>query len=171
MYSAWILFKRLCFRLYCRLYLYPIKVLYSTGYHGRPFVPTAPFYFFFNSMLWMLFFMNLYWFQFIVWLIIRIMFGKSRGVEDTREIPKESGKKRAVSDKAVNGNVGKPGELSVSNGANHGKAGIQCCLFYGQTTSLLKCFLFSNNHYSYIINGHRIIISEGMYLWQIQNSQ
>ena len=59
-----------------------------------------------------------------MWLIIRIMVGKSRGVEDTREIPKESGKNGAPG-KAMNGNIGKNGELSVSNGANHGKAGIQ----------------------------------------------
>ena len=71
----------------------------------------------------MLFFMNLWWFQFIVWLIIRIFFGKSRGVEDPREIPKESGK-NGVPGKAINKNVGKTGELSVSNGENHGKAGI-----------------------------------------------
>ncbi|KAJ7321492.1 Ceramide synthase 1 [Desmophyllum pertusum] len=75
---------------YCRLYLYPIKVLYTCGCGCRPYVPlTAPFYFFFNGMLWTLFFMNLWWFQFIVWLIIRIVCGKSPGVEDTREIPKK----------------------------------------------------------------------------------
>jgi len=51
------------------------------------------------------------------------MFGKSRGVEDTREIPKESGMNGAPG-KAVNGNIGKNGELFVSNGANHGKAAI-----------------------------------------------
>lgn len=59
-----------------------------------------------------------------MWLIIRIMFGKSHGVEDTREIPKES-RKNGAPNKAINGKVGKNGELSVSNGANHGKAGIQ----------------------------------------------
>ena len=58
-----------------------------------------------------------------MWLIIRIFFGKSRGVEDPREIPKESGK-NGVPGKAINKNVGKTGELSVSNGENHGKAGI-----------------------------------------------
>ena len=57
--------------------------------------------------------MNLYWFQFILWLIIRIVIGKSRGVEDTREIPKQQGK--TANGKALNG------ELSAGNGANHGK--------------------------------------------------
>lgn len=75
-------------------------------------------------MLWILFLMNLYWFQFIVWLIIRIIYGKSRGLEDTREIPKESGK-NGTPGKVINGKAGKNGEVSVSNGANHGKAGIQ----------------------------------------------
>ncbi|XP_078360160.1 ceramide synthase 1-like [Oculina patagonica] len=97
---------------YCRLYLYPIKVLYSCGCDGRPYVPTAPFYFFFNAMLWSLFFMNLWWFQFIVWLIIRIVIGKSRGVEDTREIPKEPGK-------IANGKAMENGEVSTGNGANY----------------------------------------------------
>lgn len=68
--------------------------------------------------------MNLYWFQFIVWLIIRIIYGKSRGLEDTREIPKESGK-NGTPGKVINAKAGKNGEVSVSNGANHGKAGIQ----------------------------------------------
>ena len=76
-----------------------------------------------------------------MWLIIRIMFGKSRGVEDTREIPKESGKKRAP-DKAINGNVGKPGELSVSNGANHGKAGISMLSVLRSNNIATKVFSF-----------------------------
>ena len=32
--------------------------------------------------------MNVWWFQYIVWLLIRIVTGMSRSVEDTREIPK-----------------------------------------------------------------------------------
>ncbi|KAM7449757.1 Ceramide synthase 1 [Porites harrisoni] len=68
---------------YCRLYIYPIKVLYSCGFDCRLYVPTAPFYFFFNTMLWILFAMNVWWFQYIVWLLIRIVTGMSRSVEDT----------------------------------------------------------------------------------------
>ena len=64
----------------------------------------------------MLFFMNLWWFQFIVWLIIRIMFGISHGIEDTREIPKES--KKGIPGQEANGEVLENGELSVTN---HGK--------------------------------------------------
>jgi len=101
---------------YCRLYVYPVKVLYSCGYISKQLLPTAPFYFFFNGMLWMLFFMNIWWFQFIVWLIIRIIIGKSRGVEDTREIPKES-KKKGIPDQEANGKVLENGELSATNHA------------------------------------------------------
>lgn len=50
--------------------------------------------------------------------------GKSHGVEDTREIPKESGK-NGTPGKVINGKAGKNGKLSVSNGANHGKAETQ----------------------------------------------
>lgn len=73
--------------LYCRLYLYPLKVLYVCGCGGRVHVPTAPFYFFFNPLLWSLLLMNLWWFQYIVLLLVRIVAGNS-GLEDTREIEK-----------------------------------------------------------------------------------
>jgi len=53
-----------------------------------------------------------------VWLIIRIIIGKSCGVEDTREIPKESKKNLGIPGKEANGNVLKNGELHVS-AANH----------------------------------------------------
>ncbi|KAL9985152.1 hypothetical protein ACROYT_G007522 [Oculina patagonica] len=96
---------------YCRLYIYPIKVLYSCGYLSMQILPAAPFYFFFNAMLWALFFMNVWWFQFIVWLIIRIIIGKSRGVEDTREIPKET-QKDGEPGKIANGKVLENGEVS-----------------------------------------------------------
>ena len=72
----------------------------------------------------MLFFMNIWWFHFIVWLIIRVIFGKSSGVEDTREIPKESQKKLEILGKEANGNGLKNGELSA---ANHGKTAL--CMY------------------------------------------
>ena len=102
----------LCLRFYCRLYLYPIKVLYSCGAVARTYGPNAPFYFFFNTMLWMLFCMNLWWFQYIVWLLIRIVTGMSHGVEDTREIP---------DDKMVNGRRVENGDVLADDSANHSK--------------------------------------------------
>lgn len=80
----------LCCRFYCRLYIFPIKVLYSCGCISLLFLPQVPLYFFFNAMIWLLFLMDIWWFHFIVLLIIRIAVGKSSGVEDTREIPKDS---------------------------------------------------------------------------------
>ena len=64
-----------------------------------------------------------------MWLIIRIIFGKSRAVEDTREIPKESKKKLEILGKEANGNGLKNGELSA---ANHGKTAL--CTVYVQFT-------------------------------------
>ncbi|KAL9985158.1 hypothetical protein ACROYT_G007528 [Oculina patagonica] len=95
---------------YGRLYVYPIKVLYSCGYLSMQILPAAPFYFFFNAMLWALFFMNIWWWQFIVWLIVRIGIGKSRGVEDTREIPKETQKD------------GEPGKIADGKVLENGEA-------------------------------------------------
>ena len=86
-------------------------MLYPCGCGGRPYVPTAPFYFFFNPMLWMLFGMNLWWFQYMVWLLVRIVTGISHGVEDTREIPKST---------TANGKLVENGDVSVGNDI-HGK--------------------------------------------------
>lgn len=106
-------------RFYCRLYIYPTKVLYSCGYISMLITPEAPLYFFFNAMLWLLFLMDVWWFHFIVWLIIRIAIGKSHGVEDTREIPndsvKDEGHKRVANGKGLQN-----GELH--NCVNHSKA-------------------------------------------------
>eukprot|EP00112_Aurelia_sp_Birch-Aquarium-sp1_P017696 Seg413.7 transcript_id=Seg413.7/GoldUCD/mRNA.D3Y31 product="Ceramide synthase 1" protein_id=Seg413.7/GoldUCD/D3Y31 len=70
----------------CRLFIYPLVVLYSTGHVGRVVLPSAPFYFFFNALLWILFVMNVWWSYFIILLISRILMGKSKGIEDTREL-------------------------------------------------------------------------------------
>ena len=75
----------------------------------------------------MLFFMNLYWFQFIVWLIIRIIIGKSSGVEDTREIPNESKKKRIPGQEA-SGEELENGKLSATN---HGEVALCMYSMYG----------------------------------------
>ena len=49
-------------------------------------LPDAPFYFFFNGLLWILFCMNVWWSYFIILLIFRIIVGKSKSIEDTREL-------------------------------------------------------------------------------------
>ena len=120
------------FRLYCRLYLYPIKVLYSCGCGARPYMPyTAPFYFFFNTMLWILFGMNLWWFQYMVWLLIRIVTGITRSVEDVRELPKN---------KMVNGKVVENGDVSTSPNINHGKEYSATCIHIYLLTGLSLIF-------------------------------
>ena len=67
--------------------------------------------------------MNLYWFQFILWLIIRIVIGKSGGVEDTREIPNGS-KKKGIPGHEANGKELENGELSATS---HGEVAL--CMF------------------------------------------
>ena len=94
-----------------------MKVLYSAGSLALFYIPLGPFYFFFNGMLWMLFFMNIWWFHFIIWFIIRVARGDSRTVEDVREIPRQEKLSRA-SQKIVNGDIPQSGSLQ-SNGTKN----------------------------------------------------
>lgn len=48
-----------------RLYWFPLKVLYSCGYASMiryQKIGEMPFYFFFNSLLWVLQILNIWWF-------------------------------------------------------------------------------------------------------------
>ena len=65
--------------------VYPITVLFSAGHEGRKILPDAPFYFFFNGLLWILFGMNFYWSCYIVRLVYRVLTNRSKGIEDPRE--------------------------------------------------------------------------------------
>lgn len=67
--------------------------------------------------------MNLYWFQLIVLLIIRIIIGKSGGLEDIREIPSES-KKKGILGQEANDEELENGELSATS---HGEVGL--CMY------------------------------------------
>lgn len=49
-------------RFWFRLYWFPLKVLYATCVSSIQTVPTIPFYFFFNALLFALLLMNIYWF-------------------------------------------------------------------------------------------------------------
>ncbi|PAA47465.1 hypothetical protein BOX15_Mlig024247g2 [Macrostomum lignano] len=70
-----------------RLYWFPLKVLYPSHwsvylYHqGRD----PKMFVFFNSMLFALQILHIYWFYFIVLLLVRVATGTQREVEDTRE--------------------------------------------------------------------------------------
>ncbi|KAH8849977.1 Ceramide synthase 1 [Schistosoma japonicum] len=72
---------------FLRLYLYPLKVLHATswgvyislvGRESRGFL-------FFNSMLWGLFLMHIYWFMFIIRMAIRLLTSPLEACEDIRE--------------------------------------------------------------------------------------
>lgn len=71
----------------CRLYWFPLKVLYSSGHSVIVYgpTPTAPFYLFFNVMLWILQFLNIYWFMFILNLMYKVATGQMKEVDDVRE--------------------------------------------------------------------------------------
>jgi len=80
---------------YCRLYLFPLKVIYMGLYgsvnmcdHRIPFVP------FFNGMLILLLIMNIWWFHFIILLIYRVATGQQHEVEDTREYEPPDGENK-----------------------------------------------------------------------------
>lgn len=72
-----------------RLHLYPTKVLFATGV--VPFSILAetgqyfPFATVFNSLLGILFLMNIWWFYFIIDFLVSIACGKLDKLEDTRE--------------------------------------------------------------------------------------
>ncbi|XP_003382832.1 PREDICTED: ceramide synthase 1-like [Amphimedon queenslandica] len=74
----WILF---------RLYWYPVKLLYATGFVSQKFYPEAPFYSLFNIMLLVLYGLHIYWFFFIIRLVVKVITGNE--LSDTRDLEEE----------------------------------------------------------------------------------
>jgi len=76
----------LCWFLF-RLYWYPLKVLYTTGVvtFYRAYDRGCGLYAFFNSLLWLLLGLNIYWLYFILQLLFRVLAGSNNGLQDTRE--------------------------------------------------------------------------------------
>ncbi|XP_037530576.1 ceramide synthase 1 [Nematolebias whitei] len=74
-----------------RLYWFPLKVLYATCVSSIQSVPNIPFYFFFNTLLFALLLMNIYWFLFIVIFVVKVL--KMKEVNDVREYEDEDGRK------------------------------------------------------------------------------
>ncbi|KAK3533379.1 hypothetical protein QTP70_019324, partial [Hemibagrus guttatus] len=68
-----------------RLYWFPLKVLYASYITSLQFVPNIPFYFFFNTLLFALLLMNIYWFLFIVQMVVKVLSGQMKGINDVRE--------------------------------------------------------------------------------------
>ncbi|XP_029938724.1 ceramide synthase 1 [Salarias fasciatus] len=77
-----------------RLYWFPLKVLYATCVSSLQSVPTIPFYFFFNALLFALLIMNIYWFLFIVVFVVKVL--KMKEVNDVREYEDEDSSKAAA---------------------------------------------------------------------------
>ncbi|CAF1076082.1 unnamed protein product [Adineta ricciae] len=70
-----------------RLYLYPLKVLYSTGvvFPYRTHDKGCNLYGFFNVQLWILLVLNVYWVLFLLQFLYKISTGALSGLQDTRE--------------------------------------------------------------------------------------
>lgn len=83
--GAFVMFV-LCWFLF-RLYWYPLKVLYSTGVVTayRAYKRGCGLYFFFNSLLWILLGLNIYWLIFILQVLFRVLARSTDGLEDARE--------------------------------------------------------------------------------------
>ena len=101
----------MCFRFWCRLWLYPQIVLFSAGYIARNILPAADFYFLFNVMLWFLQVLNIWWFHFIIMLIIRVATGKAKTVEDVRSYDEKNNTSRSN------------GHTKMANGSLHKQQG------------------------------------------------
>lgn len=72
-----------------RLYWFPLKVLWASCVTSIQSVPEIPFYFFFNTLLFALLLMNIYWFLFIVLFVVKVLTGQMKEVNDVREYEDE----------------------------------------------------------------------------------
>ncbi|XP_015743942.1 ceramide synthase 1 isoform X1 [Python bivittatus] len=77
-----------------RLYWFPLKVLYATCHTSLQSVPNIPFYFFFNTLLFILTLMNIYWFLYIVVFVAKVLLGQVQEVKDVREYDIDAASKK-----------------------------------------------------------------------------
>ncbi|XP_016403452.1 ceramide synthase 1-like [Sinocyclocheilus rhinocerous] len=77
-----------------RLYWFPLKVLWASCVTSIQSVPNIPFYFFFNTLLFALLLMNIYWFLFIVLFVGKVLTGQMKEVNDVREYEEEDLKEK-----------------------------------------------------------------------------
>lgn len=82
--GAWYLF---------RLYWFPLKVLYTCGVVAahRAYLRGAGLYAFFNSLLWFLLCLDIYWFYFILLFLYKVASGQMDSIQDLREDEVEDG--------------------------------------------------------------------------------
>jgi len=111
-----------------RLYWYPLKVLYSSGVVAahRAYMRGAGLYAFFNSLLWFLLFLDLYWFyvnsfnlnknfslytlylyfilfnKFILLFLYKVATGQLKEINDTRDLEEDETNKENAKKKKKN---------------------------------------------------------------------
>ncbi|GIY74932.1 ceramide synthase 1 [Caerostris extrusa] len=73
----------------CRLYLYPLRVLYTATSDVLRLQLNLPGAVLMNSLLWLLQLLNIYWFMFILQFLFRVATGQLSEVDDTREFDVE----------------------------------------------------------------------------------
>ncbi|XP_051551364.1 ceramide synthase 1-like isoform X1 [Myxocyprinus asiaticus] len=81
-----------------RLYWFPLKVLWASCVTSIQSVPHIPFYFFFNTLLFILLIMNIYWFLFIVLFVVKVLTGQMTEVNDVREYEEDMQMERKDAD-------------------------------------------------------------------------
>uniref|UniRef100_A0A8C2IW03 Ceramide synthase 1 n=1 Tax=Cyprinus carpio TaxID=7962 RepID=A0A8C2IW03_CYPCA len=99
-----------------RLYWFPLKVLWASCVTSIQSVPGIPFYFFFNTLLFALLLMNIYWFLFIVLFVVKVLTGQMTEVNDVREYEDDELKEK----KDTNDQMSTEGK-HVQNGINKKK--------------------------------------------------
>ncbi|KAI5609828.1 ceramide synthase 1 [Silurus asotus] len=87
-----------------RLYWFPLKVLYASYITSLKSVPNIPFYFFFNTLLFALLLMNIYWFLFIVQMVMKVLTGQMTGINDVREYEENEVQESVEDEKHESGN-------------------------------------------------------------------
>ncbi|CAL8104811.1 unnamed protein product [Calicophoron daubneyi] len=98
-----------------RLYWYPLKVLYATSWGayinlvGRD----CRSFLFFNTMLWALFLMHIYWFRFISIMAVRLLFHPLSGDIREEELDAKQTKDLGVQDKGVKAKITDTGAKST----------------------------------------------------------
>lgn len=84
-----------------RLYWFPLKVLYSTAVISvhRAYYRGAGLYLFFNSLLWILLCLDIYWFYFVLNFLYKVLTGQLKSVEDVRDLDEEEEEEKKDSKK------------------------------------------------------------------------
>lgn len=74
-----------------RLYWFPLKILYTCGVVSahRAYLKGAGLYAFFNTLLWILLGLDIYWFYFILLFLYKVATGQLKEIKDTREDEEE----------------------------------------------------------------------------------